>query len=148
MPRAARTLSAMRRRPAWAGMFCAGVLLAGCCGPLTSLRYRPTGPAGEAVQQGAACSDVAAAADRACAVPPTGYCGADRCPSLLFCSWPHLCRLLGPIAIWPRPPAPTEEGLQPPHSRFHPVPTAPVFAQRDDYLAPLPSSAVPMTSHP
>lgn len=29
-----------------------------------------------------------------------------------------------------------EAELYPPHSRFHPVPTAPVFAQRAEYLPP------------
>lgn len=34
--------------------------------------------------------------------------------------------------LQPRPPAP----LKPPHSRFHPLPTQPVFAAREEYAAP------------
>ena len=48
--------------------------------------------------------------------------------------------------LQPEPPAP----LKPPHSRFHPLPTQPVFAQRAEYKQPellgVPAAAPPATS--
>jgi hypothetical protein len=153
MDRTARTVSATCRRLAWAGALSAGIVAGGCCGPLTSLRYGSSGPVQEAVTAAAGCPEVGGPADAACAVPPEGYCGADRCPTLLVWSRPHLCRLLGPIAAWRGPQTPVDDTLQPPHSRFHPVPTAPVFAQRDTYDLPMGTTQAPrntqapMTKH-
>jgi hypothetical protein len=117
----------------------------GCCGPIASLRQGPAGRVPPCPEAATECAHLDGPADAACAIPPAGYCGADDCPSLLFCARPHLWRFLGPIAAWPRLHAPAEEGLQPPHSRFHPVPTAPVFAQRDEYDAPVENTLAPVT---
>jgi hypothetical protein len=107
------------------------VSLAGCCcGGLPSAR---SGDAllGCAAASGRSCEDTS------CVVPHAGYCAADACSSLW--AWPKrvLRRCCGPLM---HPAAvtqsATEAEMTPPHARFHPVPTAPVFAQRYDYMPP------------
>lgn len=136
--RASRAMSATCRFLACVGACCWWALTAGCCGPLTSLRYGPSGSAHAAAEARDSCGDAVVDADTSCAIPAEGYCGADECPTLLCWSKPHLCRFFGPIVAGHGFPLPQAEGLQPPHARFHPVPTAPVFAQREGYLPPVP----------
>jgi hypothetical protein len=138
-----RTISTatVRGGLAWSGVAWS-LLLTGCCGALlTSVRVRPPvghTPNGTAGTQVAASSADIAAPDDGCAIPPEGYCGADDCPSLLVCAKPHLGKYLGPAAHWRRGALSSEGLIAPPHSRFHPVPTTPVFAQRDTYEPPQP----------
>ena len=122
------------------------VCLAGCCGEiLTSARYATpvSGPA--AVSTAAmpvAPADVATTGDAGCVVPSEGYCGSGR----LSTTGRLARRSVGalPRSALPSPraagqleaEADVEAELYPPHSRFPPVPTAPVFAQRQDYEPP------------
>lgn len=122
------------------------VCLAGCCGGiLTSARYATpvSGPAAlSTAAMPVAPADVATTGDAGCVVPSEGYCGADDCPPLV--AWPGGVwgRCLGPLfhrrgaAGQLGAQADVEAELYPPHSRFHPVPTTPVFAQRQDYEPP------------
>jgi hypothetical protein len=122
------------------------VCLTGCCGGiLTSARYAPPVPHPATVPTAAAPAapvDSASTVDAGCVIPPEGYCGADDCPPLL--TWPRgvWARCLGPLfhrrgeAGQTAAEAEVEAELYPPHSRFHPVPTAPAFAQRYDYEPP------------
>jgi len=129
-------------RIAWVPLVC----LAGCCGPLLpSGRHVPSAHTSGPVPVGAhAC----ATADPA-VIPSAGYCGADDCPPLFSA---HACsRLLAGPRCWIRRcggplldlrhrhgegGGTVEAELNPPHSRFHPVPASPVFAQRDEYAPP------------
>lgn len=81
---------------------------------------------------------------------PEGVCTCGACPPVCSKPWPrprlprlpHLHGLLwcfGPLFHWgesAEDAATVEAELFPPHSRFHPVPTAPVFAQRAEYIPP------------
>ena len=148
-----KSTAALRRRLLCLAAVGAACLSGGCCGMLTSVRY-----AAPASSPGPG-ADMACAVDDGCVIPPKGYCGADDCPRLI--NWPagRWTRCLGPLFHGRKihgpmfhgrgdggPPPMDEAELYPPHSRFHPVPTAPVFAQRPDYeppqrmLAPVPAS--------
>lgn len=132
------------------------VCLAGCCcGVVPSARFAAPGPV-PATMPGAGWAAAArtcptALPDSGCVVPPGGFCGADDCPSLL--AWPCgvLKRCGGPLFHPGRASGTsgeeTEAELYPPHSRFHPVPAAPVFAQRYDYEPP-DRMMVPTPAHP
>ncbi|MHB9082097.1 MAG: hypothetical protein ACYC3X_31930 [Pirellulaceae bacterium] len=87
--------------------------------------------------------------DAACLAPPVGYCGADACPSVKTWRGARLLRCLGPLFYREdEEDLLTEAELYPPHSRFHPVPTAPVFAQRTEYEPPqLMMAPVPAEPH-
>lgn len=79
---------------------------------------------------------------------PQGVCSCGACPPVCKPSWhlPRFPRMLhphrllwcfGPLFHWgesAQDAAMAEAELQPPHSRFHPVPTAPVFAPRPEYV--------------
>lgn len=95
---------------------------------------------------------------------PNGICSCGMCrpvwnplPTLhmpRLPRLPHAHRLLwcfGPLFHWgstSEDEALAEAELYPPHSRFHPVPTTPVFAQREEYLPPEPMmQTVPVNPH-
>jgi hypothetical protein len=127
-----------------AGLLCTATVwamcLTGCCGGiLTSARYAAPSPQVATLPTASALGPTASSAthgETACVVAPAGYCGADECPPLV--NWPRglWARCLGPLFHGRGQAGMTEAELYPPHSRFHPVPTAPVFAPRDDYEPP------------
>jgi hypothetical protein len=137
-------------RGAGSGVACCAVLcvasLAGCCGGiLPSARIFPSAPplavATPAVAGPAANSECLvphAAANSECLIPPAGYCGADACPPLFAWRGARLLHGFGPLFYRgdEGEQQMTEAELYPPHSRFHPVPTAPVFAPRPEYDPP------------
>jgi hypothetical protein len=98
------------------------VTLTGCCSGIVSQRYHDS-PQALGVSS-ADCTDGGELATR-----PAG----DLHSSLL--SFKHQFR----AALQPEPPA-----FEPPRSRFHPVPTQPVFAPRAEYSPPQPlATALP-----
>ncbi len=84
-------------------------------------------------------SELAQSTAEICGEPIIGLCGEEPCPPILVvprCNW--LC-YLGPLFCrhgHPDGEQLAEAELLPPHSRFHPVPTAPVFATTYDYEPP------------
>ncbi len=129
--------------------------LAGCCcWGVPSARFNgpPPYPAVAPVQTAAASI---CPLDDACVVPPEGYCGADDCPPLWAWSRGLLQRCCRPLRRCCGPlfhpgrvsGGEAEAELLPPHARFHPVPSAPVFAQRQDY-APPERMMMPLPAHP
>ncbi len=80
-----------------------------------------------------------AACDLACDLPLSGLCGTAPCPPLLVLPKGKWRCYLGPLFCHDQPEELAELAeaeLQVPHSLFHPVPTAPVFASRFDYAPP------------
>ncbi len=139
-----------KTRGAGFGVVCGAVLgvasLAGCCGGiLPSARVSPSAPPmAAAIPSVAAPAETGPAANSECLVPPVppvppaGYCGADACPPLVAWCGPRLLHGLGPLFYRgdEGEQQMTEAELYPPHSRFHPVPTMPVFASRPEYDPP------------
>ncbi len=81
-----------------------------------------------------------------CGLEPVGPCGESFCGPLMptlrwrlprlripHCRFPIWC---GPLLHRGEEPGLLEEELRPPHARFHPVPTQPVFEPRSEYLPP------------
>lgn len=124
--------------------------LAGCRGGiLPSARLALPMSLGPAPAGVAAPGDPVPTSDAGCLVSPAGYCGADACPSLSTWRDARMLRCLGPLFYREdEEDQLTETELYPPHSRFHPVPTAPVFASRTEYGAPqLMMEPVPAEPH-
>jgi hypothetical protein len=135
------------RSKAWLSMLVVVACATGCSPLAVSNRCVVTDPI---VASGVSDTTVASPVPSELCGSPQGTCTCGACPPV--CKkpwrWPRLPRLLhphrllwcfGPLLHWG--PTPEEEALMeaelyPPHSRFHPVPTAPVFAQRAEYLPP------------
>ena len=134
------------RRVAWLSMLVAFACASGCCPLFVSSRGTVPAPVldtddGQPVPP--------SASPNATCGSPQGVCTCGACA--LSCKQlprlprpPHprrLFRWFGPLFHWQQASeeaAMAEAELYPPHSRFHPVPTAPVFAQRFEYAPPEP----------
>lgn len=135
------------RRSTWLTMFVVTACAAGCS-PLTMgnrcVVNEPT-PAclvNETGQPADATAPLCGSPDGVCT------CGGCRSVCPKPSRWPRMPRLphlhgllwcFGPLFHWgesSEEAATMEAELYPPHSRFHPVPTAPVFAQRAEYMPP------------
>jgi len=106
--------------------------LTGCCGPASmrssQMEPTPAGLAGHAALVDGARGGVPSApgvSSSPCLTAPNGLCGDDACAPIFPCL--SAC-CLGPLCLAHGSGQPE---LEPPLARFHPVPTAPVFGNRD-----------------
>lgn len=124
----------------WAvyGLLLISLAVSGCCGHWVYVETSPSvSNCGETVKSdvGDDCSHCDHAGRHACA--PAG----DACTS---CWQPCDHCLTLPSWLSGNGAEAGETAVVPPHSRFHPVPTRPVFAPRTEFIASLPTDASPV----
>ena len=133
------TLTCRRSRPRLALLLAGVIGSTGCCGMvLPSSRWAPEpSPVGSEVDVPVAALGVSH--HPGCGHVACGDCGDARRGPVLACrrgGGRLPCRGFPHASCEPGTGPASESLIDPPHSRFHPVPTAPVFAGRIEYDPP------------